>query len=58
MYDPKDERGVPISGGIPLIVRIAILFGLLMIIVMMGIVIYGSSTNHRWPSSATLKEPL
>ena len=58
MYDPKDERGVPISGGIPVIVRIAVLFGFVMIVVMMGIVIYGSSTHHRWPSSTTLKEPL
>jgi hypothetical protein len=58
MYDPKDERGVPISGGIPTLVRVAVLFGLLMIIVMMGIVVYGSSVNHRWPSSSTLKEPL
>jgi hypothetical protein len=50
MYDVRDERGVPISGGIPPIVRIAFAIGTLLIFIIGGLVIFGSRYGHVWPS--------
>ena len=51
MYDPKDARGVPVSAGIPPIVRISAVIGLIMIFIMLGIVIGWSFYGHVWPST-------
>ena len=51
MHDIRDERGVPISGGIPPVVRVAFGIGLFLIISVGGMVIGGSRFGHVWPSS-------
>jgi len=50
MYDLKDERGVPVSAGIPPIVVWAVVIGILMIFAILGMVIFGSNYHHVWPS--------
>lgn len=51
MHDVRDERGVPISAGIPPIVRVAMGIGLFLVISVGGMVIGGSRFGHVWPSS-------
>jgi hypothetical protein len=58
MYDLKDDRGVPISAGIPPIVVIAAIIGLIMIFTVGTLVFSTSSANHRWPASTTTTIPL
>lgn len=58
MYDLHDERGVPVSAGIPPLVRIAAAIGLLIIFVMGALVISASAYGHSWPAENTLKIPL
>jgi hypothetical protein len=50
MYDLKDERGVPVSSGIPPIVIWAVSIGILMIFSILGSVIFGSNFHHVWPA--------
>lgn len=50
MYDPKDHRGVPVSAGIPPLVRWSGLIGLVVIIAIVGIVIHESGYAHVWPA--------
>jgi hypothetical protein len=50
MYDPKDFRGVPVSAGIPPLVRWSGLIGLVCIFLMVGIVIAASRYGHVWPA--------
>ena len=54
MYDVEDERGVPISSGIPTIVLWAGIAGVLLIFVIAGMVVGTSMNNHVWPSENTL----
>ncbi len=58
MHDLYDERGVPISAGIPTIVRVAAAIGIVIIFTVGGMVIGASSANHAWPSSSSLTVPL
>ena len=58
MYDIKDSRGVPVSGGIPPIVRYAFIIGIILIFVIVGLVIFAANANHIWPSEASQKIPL
>lgn len=58
MYDIKDSRGVPVSGGIPPIVRYAFIIGVIVIFVIVGLVIFAANANHVWPSEASQKIPL
>lgn len=58
MHDVTDERGVPISGGIPPIVRIAAAIGILIIISVGGMVIGASKFGHVWPASNAQNIPL
>jgi len=53
MYDIKDERGVPVSSGIPPIVIWAVSIGILMIFTILGMTVFGSSFHHIWPSIDT-----
>ncbi len=53
MYDIKDERGVPVSSGIPPIVVVAVLIGVLMVFTILGMTIFGSPFHHIWPSIDT-----
>ena len=54
MYDPKDHRGVPVSAGIPPIVRWSGLIGLVAIFVVAGIVIAASHYGHVWPAADSI----
>jgi hypothetical protein len=58
MYDPTDERGVPVSRGIPRIVVIASIIGILCIFGMGAYTIYISGYGHVWPSVQSLRIPL
>ncbi len=58
MYDITDERGVPVSRGIPTAVRIAILIGAIIIFAVGGDVVFNASYGHQWPVGKTLRLPL
>jgi hypothetical protein len=58
MYDRTDERGVPISSGIPPIIFIAAGIGIVAIFVMLTIVGANSSFGHAWPSASAQTIPL
>ena len=58
MHDPVDERGVPISKGVPMAVRIAFSIGILAIFAMGYITIIQSAYGHDWPASKTLRVKL
>jgi len=58
MYDIKDDRGVPVSAGIPPIVKWAAIIGVLGIMVILGMTIFGSPYHHIWPSLDTTKIKL
>ncbi len=53
MYDIKDVRGVPVSGGIPPIVIGAVIVGIIAIFAILGAVVFGSAFHHIWPSVDT-----
>jgi len=58
MHDAVDERNIPISTGIPRVIYISAILGLIMIGAIVSMVFATSSANHRWPNSATLTVPL
>jgi hypothetical protein len=51
MYEVKDDRGIPISAGIPPIVIIAASIGVVMVFVIIGLVLGNSSFGHAWPAA-------
>jgi len=54
MHDVEDERGVPISSGIPPLVMWAGIAGVVLIFVIAGMVVGTSGNNHVWPAENTL----
>jgi ABC-type phosphate transport system auxiliary subunit len=58
MYDVEDERGVPISSGIPRIVLWAGIAGVILIFVIAGLVLGTSGQGHLWPWDKTLQIKL
>lgn len=58
MYDVHDERGVPISSGIPPIVVWAGVAGVALIFVIAGLVLSQAHYGHLWPSENTLNLKL
>jgi len=58
MYDPKDFRGVPVSAGIPPIIRWSGIIGFIAILCVVGIVIGASRYGHVWPSPDSAKIKL
>lgn len=58
MYDKVDSRGVPISKGIPTIVQIAGIIGVIVIFWIGGSVVFQSGWGHMWPSSTAQRAPL
>lgn len=58
MYDITDQRGVPVSRGIPQAVRIAFVLGSLAIFVMGYLTIIQASYGHKWPANTVLRLPL
>jgi ABC-type phosphate transport system auxiliary subunit len=53
MYDVEDERGVPISSGVPRIVVYAGIAGVVLIFIVAAIVLAVSGYGHIWPSENT-----
>jgi hypothetical protein len=53
MYDVEDERGVPISSGIPPLVLYAGIAGVVLIFIIAGCVLAVSGYGHIWPSDNT-----
>jgi hypothetical protein len=58
VYDQTDERGVPISAGVPIIVRLAVVIGIIVILSVVGMVISASAFGHAWPASTSSHLPL
>ncbi|GAC1571565.1 MAG: hypothetical protein NVS3B7_01820 [Candidatus Elarobacter sp.] len=51
MYDPKDERGVPVSSGIPPLVMWSSIACVVLIFVIAGMVLSTSGHGHIWPAA-------
>jgi hypothetical protein len=58
MYDLEDERGVPISTGVPTIVLWAGIAGVVLIFVIAGLVLSQSGYGHVWPAENALNIKL
>jgi hypothetical protein len=58
MKDVRDSRGVPISTGVPMVVRVTAIVGLCVIFTMLSVVIYASKFGHAWPTSTAVQIPL
>ncbi|MDQ2991832.1 MAG: hypothetical protein M3R30_03285 [Candidatus Eremiobacteraeota bacterium] len=58
MYDKTDSRGVPISKGIPTLVQIAGLIGVVVIFIIGGSVLVTSGWGHMWPSQSVQRVDL
>jgi hypothetical protein len=58
MYDVKDERGVPVSSGIPPIVRVAALIGIIVVFTVLTLVFRNSSFGHSGPSNDSVSIPV
>jgi ABC-type phosphate transport system auxiliary subunit len=50
MYDLEDERGVPISSGVPRIVLWTGIAGVILIFIIAGLVLAVSGYGHIWPA--------
>jgi hypothetical protein len=51
MYDLEDDRGVPLSTGIPPLVIAAGIAGVILIFIIAGMVLATSGSGHVWPAS-------
>jgi hypothetical protein len=52
MYDPNPyKHGIPVSAGIPPLIRWSGIIGFVAILCVVGIVIGASRYGHVWPSS-------
>jgi len=58
MYDHVDERNIPVSTGIPPVIYISAIVGIIAIFTMLTIVFANSGANHAWPSSDSLNVKL
>jgi hypothetical protein len=58
MYDRTDDRGVPISSGIPPIVIVAAIIGVIMILTIITLVFSNSGFGHAWPDTKAVQVPL
>lgn len=58
MYDHTDNRGVPVSRGIPTVVRIAVIIGSIAIFAVGYVTVINAGYGHNWPSAKTLRVPL
>ncbi|MBV8689714.1 MAG: hypothetical protein JOZ59_06370 [Candidatus Eremiobacteraeota bacterium] len=58
MYDITDKRGVPVSRGVPMVVRISAAIGILAIFVIGGFTVKMAGYGHQWPAARTLRIPL
>ncbi len=58
MYDQRDARNIPVSTGIPRVIYIAAVVGIIVICVMLSMVFVTSGSNHAWPATSTMTVPL
>ena len=58
MYDQIDERGVPISRGVPQAVRYAAVIGLILNFAMGYLTVIQSTYGHLWPADKVLRMDL
>ena len=58
MHDRFDDRGVPISAGIPRIVVISFFIGIIVIFTILALVFTNSAFGHVWPWSHAATIPL
>ena len=53
MNDIRDERGVPVSKGVPVAVRFAFALGIVVTFIIGGMVIKSAASSHLWPAEKT-----
>ncbi|MEO6991839.1 MAG: hypothetical protein ABI346_06250 [Candidatus Baltobacteraceae bacterium] len=58
MYDIQDDRGVPISKGVPTLVQVTAIIGIVVVFAILGMVIGAAAFGHAWPSFTSTKIPL
>jgi hypothetical protein len=58
MHTPYDDQGIPVSAGIPPIVRITGAILLVLIFALLTMVFLDSSSNHVWPAANSATLPL
>ena len=58
MYDRTDERGVPISAGVPPIIIVATIICVIVIFTMITFVFSNSGFGHVWPNTKAVEIPL
>ena len=58
MHDLHDERGVPISAGIPPLVVVAVFIGIGVILTMLALVFTNSGFGHAWPANTSTQVRL
>ena len=58
MYDIEDDRGVPVTTGIPKLVTWTGFAGVVLIFVVAGMVLATAGVNHVWPASASTNVKL
>jgi len=58
MYDLEDERGVPISSGVPRIVLWAGIAGVILIFIIAALVLAVSGYGHVWPADSATQLKL
>ena len=58
MYDVTDNRGVPVSRGLPMIVRVSAIIGIIAIFAIGAFTINQAGYGHHWPWNKTLRIDL
>jgi hypothetical protein len=58
VYDTEDDRGVPISSGIPKLVMWTGLAGVVLIFVVAGMVLATAGSGHVWPAADAINLKL
>ncbi len=54
MQDPQNPA-IPVSHGVPPLVRLAFVLGILLMFIILGLVVSQSYYGHVWPESGTVK---
>ncbi len=58
MHDIYDDRGVPVSAGIPPIVVAAAIVGFIAILTLLTLVFTSSPFGHAWPAATSTQVKL
>jgi hypothetical protein len=58
MYDPVDDRGVPVSSGIPSLVIWSGIAGVILIFIISGMVLSTAGFGHVWPAENSVNLKL